>query len=146
MIGLVALLGSLWMAPPCEAGFCSCVGPQDVAAAVQSADAVFTGSVVSVRDTVVGGGSAHGPWSMRRVTLRVKRAWKGAETRDVIVLTGMGGGDCGFPFQRGKTYLVYAHRSDSGGLGAGICGRTASLRNAAADLRELGTPVQRRSR
>lgn len=140
MIGFVALLGSLWMALPCDAGFCSCVGPQDVATAVQLAGAVFVGRVVSVRDTRVGDGSAHGPWPMRRVTLRVKRAWKGAETQDVVVLTGRGGGDCGFPFERGKTYLVYAHRMDSGGLGAGICGRTASLQRAAEDLEELGPP------
>jgi hypothetical protein len=145
MIGFFALLGSLWMAPPCEAGFCSCV-PLDVAAAVQAADAVFVGSVVSVRDTMVDRGSTHGAWRMRRVTLRVVRSWKGAETRDAVVLTGMGDGDCGFPFERGQSYLVYAHSRDPGVLSASICGRTRSLQRAAADLEELGTPVRRRSR
>jgi hypothetical protein len=143
MLGVLALLGALWMAPPCETGFCSCVGPRDVPSSVASADAVFTGRVVRVRRTLVGWGAEHGPWGARRVTLRVDRAWKGVESRTVVVLTGLGGGDCGFPFRRGESYLVFAGERNGGSLGVGICSRTAELSRAAADLRELGEPSTR---
>jgi hypothetical protein len=141
MLGLLALLGTLWMAPPCETGFCSCAGPRDVPSALASAQAVFTGRVVSVRDTTVQ--TDHGPWRRRRVMLRVDRAWKGVEAETVTVLTGWGGGDCGFPFERGESYLVYAHGRPGEVLGTGICGRTAELSRAAADVRALGEPTHR---
>lgn len=141
MLGSLALLGWMWMAPPCETGFCSCVGPREVPAALESAKAVFAGTVVAIRDTTVQ--TQHGPWSQRVVTLRVDRTWKGVESETVVVLTGWGGGDCGFPFERGESYLVYANGRPGELLGTGICGRTAELSRAAADLRELGEPSHR---
>ncbi|HEV3048747.1 MAG TPA: hypothetical protein VGX50_00475 [Longimicrobium sp.] len=142
MLGFLVLLGGLWTAPACEPGVCSCVGAGDAPSGLASSDAVFTARVLSVRDTVVGRGSEYGPRQMRRVTLRVDRAWKGVGSRTVVVVTGMGGGDCGFPFRRGKSYLVYAHGTGDGSLSAGICGRTAELARAAADLRALGEPAR----
>ena len=137
MLGFLALLGALWMAPACETGFCSCVGPRGVPSSAASADAVFTGRVVRVRNVMNGGRQ------MRRVTLRVDRAWKGVDARTVVVMTGSGGGDCGFPFRRRQSYLVYANGPPGEVLGVGICGRTAEVSRAAADLRELGQPSRR---
>lgn len=139
MLGFLALLGALAVAP-CETGFCSCAGRPDVSSALQSADAVFTGRVVSVRNT-------H-PWwrresdPRRRVTLRVDRAWKGVDSRTVVMITRMIS-TCEFRFRRGESYLVFAHGTGDGSLGAGICGRTAELARAAADLRALGEPAWR---
>lgn len=144
MLGFLVLLGGLWTAPACETGFCSCVGPRNAQSARASSDAVFTGRVVSVRDTVVGAGTQHGPWQERLVTLQVDRAWKGVESSTVVVMTGMGGGDCGFPFQPGKSYLVYANRGHDGALGTDICGRTAPAAYARADLAALGPATFRR--
>lgn len=141
MLGLVALLGALWTAPPCETGFCSCVGPQDVPSALQSAQAVLAGTVVAARNTTLQ--TPHGPQRLWAVTLRADRAWKGVEAETVVVLPGHGGPDCGFPFQRGESYLVYAHRGPGESLYAGSCGRTADLSRAAADLRALGEPSRR---
>ena len=137
MLGFLVLLGGLWTAPACETGVCSCVGPRDVPTSLQQADAVFTGRVTAVRNVTVRG------YQMRRVTLRVDRAWKGVEARNVVVMTGSGGGDCGFDFRRREAYLVYAHRASSGSLHAGICGRTSALGRASADVRQLGEPARR---
>lgn len=137
MLGFIAVLGSLWLAPPCGTPACSCVPPRDVPTSLQQADAVFTARVRAVRNVTVRG------YRMRRVTLRVDRAWKGVEARDVAVMTGSGGGDCGFDFRRRQVYLVYAHRANSGSLHAGICGRTATLAGASADIRQLGEPTRR---
>lgn len=48
----------------------------------------------------------------------------GAEARsDTVVYTGSGGGDCGYPFVVGTSYLVYAGVHD-GRLSTGICNGT----------------------
>jgi hypothetical protein len=46
----------------------------------------------------------------RRVRLRVLEPFRGSPPAgsDVIVLTGAGGGDCGYPFKLAQEYLVYA--------------------------------------
>jgi len=142
MLGFIALLGSLWMAPPCETAACSCVGPRPVSVSLGQADAVFSGRVVRVRTVMVDdavGGRRH----MRRATLRVDRAWKGVDSRTVVVITGMGGGDCGYDFRRRQSYLVFAHRAGSGALHTGICGRTSALARASAVVNELGQPARR---
>jgi hypothetical protein len=141
MIGFLAVLGWMWMAPPCETGFCYCGGTGNVPTAVRTSGAVFTGTVVAMRDTTVP--MLDRPWRQRAVTLRVDRAWKGVESETVIVLTRWGGGDCGFPFEPGESYLVYAHGSPGEALVAGTCGRTAELSRAAADVRALGEPAWR---
>lgn len=143
MLGFLVLLGALTVAPPCETGFCDCVSPPDVQSARNSAVVVFTGRVLSIRDTVVGEGMQHGPWQMRAVTLRVDRAWKGVDSRRFVVLTGMGGGDCGVPFRRGESYLVYAGGPSAGWPIASICGRTAPLARADADILALGPATAR---
>ena len=139
MIWLLALLGSLWLSPACDTGLCTCVGPRTPAQALESADAAFTGRVIRMRDTVFPGEPPNGGWQRRYVTLRVDRSWKGVETRTVTVVTGTGGGDCGFPFEEGESYLVYA-RGGPDELETSICGRTSDLSYAAADLRALGAP------
>lgn len=52
---------------------------------------------------------------------------------DVEILTGMGGGDCGYSFEKGKRYLVYAQEYHNK-LHTGICSRTRLLTEAKADL------------
>ena len=65
------------------------------------------------------------------------KAWK-------FVDTGSGGGDCGFNFAVGSTYLVFAHRQPTKGrLSTGICSRTslaswAGESTAAASSRSSG--------
>ncbi len=57
----------------------------------------------------------------------------------VTVFTGMGDGDCGFNFQIGKSYLVYANNETQDGeelLRTNICTRTAEV---TSDVDELTT-------
>lgn len=136
MLGLAALLVALWTTPPCETGFCSCVGSRDVPSSVASADAVFTGRVIRVRNSTRDG------LQIRRVTLRVDRAWKGVGSRTVAVMTASGS-SCGFPFRRRRSYLVFASANPNGSLFTGVCDRTAELSRAASDLRGLGQPMHR---
>jgi hypothetical protein len=68
--------------------------------------------------------------------------WRSAEnTADTVeIVTGIGGGDCGYPFRAGRTYLVYASRHrvrDANYLSTGICSNTRELDQAGDDLAYL---------
>ncbi len=59
-----------------------------------------------------------------------------AHDKDLVVYTGMGGGDCGYPFQTGTRYLVYAS-AGNGQLMTGICSSTAPEITAGSAIKEL---------
>jgi hypothetical protein len=73
----------------------------------------------------------------------VEENFRGASVKpggQLEVLTGFGGGDCGYEFVVGERYLVYAqHFPSSQKLYTGICSRTRKLTEAAADLEYLRT-------
>jgi hypothetical protein len=46
--------------------------------------------------------------------------------------TGLGGGDCGYPFEVGKRYRVYAFKNESGEFSTGICSGTRALEDSKA--------------
>jgi hypothetical protein len=96
---------------------CTC-RPKSLEGCWRAADAVFSGFVLSVRETTYAV-----PFSItgKVATIEIRRAWKGVVTDTVVsVTTGSGGGDCGFPFRRmdwrsnvytpGNTVLLFAHR------------------------------------
>jgi hypothetical protein len=65
-----------------------------------------------------------------QVTFDTLKFSKGAEQSQVLLTTGLGGGDCGFDFAIGKKYLVYAYADESGHLSTGICSGTRLLRES----------------
>lgn len=80
----------------------------------------------------------------RRITLRVLETWKGAAQPTAVVSTHIQGPACGFRFEEGRRYLVYARLSSSGELSVSLCSRTRRLRQAEFDLGVLGSPTWRR--
>jgi hypothetical protein len=94
--------------------------------------AVFEGKVKSIFDFHTNDRSQ----SERRVIFTVTKAWKGVNSKEVLILTGFGGGDCGYEFEVGKSYLVYAGGSPQQ-LGTTICHRTSSIQYAYKDLHVL---------
>ena len=76
------------------------------------------------------------------ISCDVSRSYRGAPEKRVRIRTGLGGGDCGFHFEVGEHYLVYASAGDSGQLSTGICSGTALLEESQANLSYLrGEPV-----
>jgi hypothetical protein len=68
----------------------------------------------------------------------VERSYRGWEATTAEVVTGSGGGDCGYQFREGLRYLVYAFpHHPSGKLYTGICQRTRPLTAASEDLEYL---------
>ncbi len=114
---------------------CTCMSPKRPPCEVWwQTSAIFIGRVTRIR--TVHEDTSEGRRVSRLVTLRVAERFQGVSgQRDVDVATGAGGGDCGFDFEQGETYLVYANESvATGRLETGICSRTAPVAEARQDL------------
>jgi hypothetical protein len=139
---------------------CTCAhppppGPNGVSSSVERGpdkdEAIFEGSVANAQlkgslvDAKVGDLIAAdvGEDSLfMLVSFDVSRSYSGQPRKNVEVRTGLGGGDCGYPFEVGKQYLVYGWKDESGQLFTGICSGTGLLEDRKADIASLrGDPV-----
>jgi hypothetical protein len=134
---------------------CSCAGGSTPCSAAGSAAAAFTGAVVSIADSPasvitpeagptqarrpaarVAGNPAPLPRPLRTIRIRIGEVLAGVEPgrEEIEILTGYGGGDCGYPFQTGAEYVLYAYKNSDGRLETGICSRTRPLAEAGDDV------------
>jgi hypothetical protein len=100
-------------------------------------DAIFLGTVQTISPL-------EGTRDLRRlVVFTMDRAFRGVDGVTAEVATGMGGGDCGYPFRVGERYIVYAFRTRDGSrLAASICSRTRPAAGAVEDLKFIeGLPT-----
>jgi hypothetical protein len=145
---VLAVLGFVFLIPDC-AFACTCAMPsgsqKEIAKdALADSEAVFSGEVVDFENTpnitmmegemvtMMGGNTA-----TATATLRVSEVWKGPERQTMQIGTAPNDGvSCGFPFEEGKEYLVYASgKQDPEASG---CSETKPLSEAGADLALLG--------
>ncbi|HEY3770736.1 MAG TPA: hypothetical protein VGN44_18825 [Candidatus Angelobacter sp.] len=107
--------------------------------------AVFSGTVESIQITGRPLRPVAGETVDARIGLIVSfsavHGYRGEVGTTIRVETGIGNGDCGFDFQRDRSYLVFAEQDGKGHLTTGICSGTLLLK-AAGRLIELlgGTP------
>src|SRR3954471_23737714 len=111
---------------------CSCAGSPVGNPACQSAwqhDAVFTETVMDITQPGLPIAPLGRPFPQRRVRLRIAEAFVGLDPqqREIVIETGLGGGDCGYGFQQGFDSLVYAFKKPDGVLSTGICSPTRPL-------------------
>jgi hypothetical protein len=118
---------------------CTCISPIVACEAAWTTDAIVVAKVLNVgAPTEVAGPSRR---RQRLVRIDVQESFKGLPLGEVEITTGEGGGDCGYGFVVGRTYIVYGHRNPTTGqLGAGICSRTGPIEEAAEDLAYLRGP------
>jgi hypothetical protein len=137
---LPLLLSAALSAAPCAPAEarCSCVPPGPPREALAQAGAVFAGRVVSVGEQR--GGNPEQPYL--EVRFVPGRRWKGAAADTVTVLTPPNSAVCGYAFETGREYLVYAEGGDA--LRVFLCSRTAALADAGEDLAALGAPAATR--
>jgi hypothetical protein len=115
---------------------CSCDLPipklspkQQINKARKNANAVFSGRVLEITKQ---------PQNFYvSVRLLIKDSWKGNSPKEITITTGIGNGDCGYPFEVGESYLIYAS-GDENRLSTHICQRTKNLSDSAQDLQVLG--------
>jgi hypothetical protein len=113
---------------------CSCQeGPRDKD--FEASAAVFEGQVIALDPGVNAVGH---PGQIRRVDLKVVRTWKGANTEQVAVFTPISGSECGYAFQVGKSYLIYAIEVKESQLAVSACGRTREISKAGSDIDAMG--------
>ena len=103
---------------------CSCVpqGSESIETQVKQAytnsAAVFVGEVVEVVKKPDG-------YSVE-VKFRNVKSWKSELQDKITISTGQGSGDCGYKFEVGKKYLVYAD-GERNNLKTNICTRTSAF-------------------
>lgn len=137
---------------------CTCMNNPSPCESFKATPIVFVGLVKSVKEDRIDI-QRFG----RQVNIRVgllahfiiEEPLKGIEKGEVDLMTGGGGGDCGYPFKEGERYLVYAYKSEgqalessasrtvfgggsslrqAGALSTSICSRTMLLSSAQDDL------------
>jgi hypothetical protein len=101
----VVLASVLYLLHSCTASAC-CTSEPQLIAAYNGTPAVFVGTVITLRITKFVGG----PGDSREILvtyLSVEEAFKGVPTPEVAVMTTVSG-ECSFPFEVGKQYLIFA--------------------------------------
>src|SRR3954451_12042256 len=140
---------------PCPEVMCSCVQPGPIGSAPNRGETIFEGRVLQERDTTIwraeGPRLVHHRTQWRVLTFSIERVWNAAPTDTVEVLTGVGGGDCGYPFVTGEQYVVFATPDKSVPstaprlLIADICSHTTEAKNARFVRDSLGVPARENS-
>lgn len=167
---LATAVFSLALALPLDSALegCSCTPKKPPIESLQVASAVFEGRAERVQSrslkqlrllawygaarvrAVFGGPDPSNlpePEHLMEIEIRFKviRKFKGDLGSTAIVLTGLGDGDCGYPFKGGHDYLVYAREYD-GQLHTGICSRTANANGARTETELLSEHAGRQRR
>jgi len=101
-------------------------------------EAVFAGKVIKKSTFYAEEGEGNSRYKYQQMLVRfsIEQAFKGVAGDEVEIVTGLGGGDCGYHFKDGERYVVYAIRSgrDKSRLYAGICNRIKLVAEAEADF------------
>ena len=105
---LVLVIGLVFVANPGAVSACSCV-PFTKPQLVENASLIFTGTATGTRRTFgFGPGCSVSSGDPMWVTFDVETVYKGDAPRAVTVATVVGGASCGYDFQGGKRYTVFA--------------------------------------
>ena len=132
-VALIAPLIGVWLvlhAAPSYA--CSCVLPGSPSGELAKSTAVFTGQVVSVRESDKG----LLDWSSSDPTMvefDVRTVWKGSNYQTIYLTTARSSASCGFTFIEGVEYVVYSRDGST----VSLCSRTRTRSEAAHDLAEM---------
>jgi hypothetical protein len=152
-IGLIAA-AFYWSALPALA--CSCVGGNRGSCQVPVADIIVRATVVSneVNQTrppfarpassvapqpagrLAGAMPGPEPWGRVKVTLNVSERFRGAAGDSLVVRTELGTEACGYPFEVGHEYLVFATEFQ-GALTVSTCSATQPAKMAVARIAQL---------
>jgi hypothetical protein len=118
---------------------CSCAAPPDPAGARNEASAVFAGRVIGLELIPHFSEDPTVSFAIEDLLVRVavSAVWKGNLETTTSVYTAFTCCVCGYPFEIGETYLIYADVTGDH-LHTSVCTRTAKLADAAEDLAFLG--------
>jgi hypothetical protein len=137
LVFAIAIIIQPWLAP--DVYGCQCREREPPCAQYSRADAVFIGSVTSIRTSDANSG--------KTIHFNIERASRGVSSRTAEIVNH--GTSCDYSFTEREKYLVYAYRnSERNELNTNDCTRTTELSNAGTDLTylkehsEKGQPLQ----
>lgn len=136
MLLMMTMLLILLNIAPATSFACSCVAPWSVQEELEHSAAVFKGSVIGVVDAKENSAMQSSADPIAFI-IKVDEIWKGINQTEVVVYTERDSASCGFTFEEGQEYLIYASKPDDH-LRVSLCSRTTDLASAAADLSILG--------
>jgi hypothetical protein len=88
---------------------CTCIGECTFEKEYKRSSVILTGKIF-LKKTIIAKDSLMPLIKIQRAeyTIRVTKLYKGKiETNLLKIITGMGGGDCGFEFRKGSEYIIY---------------------------------------
>lgn len=138
------LLIAFWFVQPKQVSACSCVAPSTnntrilVRDAYKNSQAIFSGKVLEI----VRNDSSYS----FLVKMQVRKFWKGKLFKKIEISTALDSAACGFAFEVGKEYLIYAYKNENK-LTTNICSRTKLLTATTEDvafLNKLKKPISPR--
>jgi hypothetical protein len=130
LLSFCFILGALMFAIPSIGYACSCIVPPPPDQALQQANAVFAGKVISIKE--------NNDKYEKTVLFEVTTTWKGIDQKQIEITTPLNSAACGYEFKEGQQYLVYANQEESNQFETNLCTRTAELSSAKEDLSVLG--------
>lgn len=92
---------------------CSCIGNEPIKASIKKSHSIFIGTIVDstlieIEEKLEGTNSNISHYFVK-YSVAIKSLFKGKVYSDTISLySGIGGGDCGYPFNLGSDYIIYA--------------------------------------
>ncbi len=119
-----------------QASACSCIAKRPPCEAFGTARAVFVGKVIGSKERreIKNDDGTKVTFDVGEIYFKLEEAFAGVKGPRVVIHSGTGGGDCGYWFQRGQRYLVYANGESVKSLSTNICSRTKPLAEADEDL------------
>jgi len=130
---------------------CSCRVSNPPCGGIEKSSIVFLAEVISVsihNEERTAKNKEFIPFIGKKAQVKVLESFNNMTAKELVVETGLGGGDCGFNFKEGEKYLIYAHEY-KGRILTSICSRTQLLTTAQEEveiLRELKTKKTVKSR
>ena len=116
-------------------GTCFCI-PTTPKKNFKNSRAVFAGKVIDIVAQSDRNREASGSLARFKVRFEVSNVWKGKVDKQQVVLTSEYSPGCGYSFEKGKEYLVYASGEELA-IRTELCNATKPLVNAQADLAVL---------
>lgn len=124
---------------------CSCMANtklskvEQIQNAYQTATVVFYGEAIEVKREKIKN-EKFGEMEFVIVKFKVEKSWKGQKTDRIVVRTATSSAACGFNFESGRKYLVYATPASGGGLRTTNCSRTSASGVDAKYLNKIKKP------
>ena len=92
---------------------CDCDGILTVENAYKQYGTIVTGKIISVRPynsrIYQSGDETVEEYSNVTVKIEITNSFKGQSKNTIEIITGIGGGDCGYEFIVGEEYLIFAY-------------------------------------